>query len=389
MSGILSRLVKLGLAKEATPYTYTVPTVSIPFNTGTKYVDSIIPLRDESYRNNDVILQGLVQGPAQDDWSIGVNGYSDLAGHWFRAMIGPDVVTAGVSTTLASNSAANATSLTLTATVPTGSVIQISDSAGANLEYVKVTTIGTAATVVVGGGTGGNSTKFAHTAAGGTVLSPTLHTFKQNRSFFTVWPTYSLTTDDGVDQLGWAGCVMSELGIKIDPKSFITFAPKYTGMPSSVQSTFAYAASGVQPQVGWGWTVTNAGAASTRGLTADLTLKRPLEVVQSSDGTQAPRELFAGAMEIDGTYKAIFESDADLSLFKSYVQSPTVHTLTQPVLLGGQILAITMTSSGYTTGEKDVSTPYLQLAQAFSGIGNTTDGGVASVALTNWVTTQY
>jgi hypothetical protein len=50
------------------------------------------------------------------------------------------------------------------------------------------------------------------------------------------------------DQLGWAGCVMSELDVKVDPKGFLTFDAKYakyTVMPSAVESTFAYAASAV------------------------------------------------------------------------------------------------------------------------------------------------
>jgi len=90
---VLSGLSKLGGAKESTPYTYAIPTLSVPFNSGTKYTDTIAPLRDESYRANDSVLQGLGQGPAQADWEIDVNGYGDLAGHWFRAFIGPDTVT--------------------------------------------------------------------------------------------------------------------------------------------------------------------------------------------------------------------------------------------------------------------------------------------------------
>lgn len=390
---VLSRLTKLGGAKEATPYTYLAPTFSIPFNNGTKFMDVIPPLRDESVRANDSILQGLGQGPAEAQWDMDVNCYPDLAGHFFRAIIGPDTVTPGVSTTLASNSVANATTISLTATVPANSILSISDAAGANQEYVKISTVSGAgpftATIAQGGGTGGNSMKFAHTAAGGSVLSQTTHVFKQNRTFATVWPTYSFTTDDGVDQLGWTGCVCSELGIKIDPKGFVGFTPKYTGMPSATQSTFSPAYSAVLPIVGWAWTVQNAGGASTRGLTADFTLKRAVEAIASSDGTQGPREIFPGALEVDGTYKAIFENDLDINLFKQASQLPTVHTLTQPAVQGGGIITITMSQSGYTTGERDLGQQYTQLTQALSGIANTTDGGVLAVSLQNFQTAAY
>lgn len=389
----LSRLAKLGMAKETTQNQYLVPTVSIPFNSGTKYTDTIAPLRDESMRANDAILQGLNQGPAVADLELAVNGYADLAGHWLRAIVGPDTVSAGVSTTLTSNTAANATTIPLTATVPANSVLALADTGGANFEYVKISTVTGSgpfvATITAGGGTGGNTTKFAHTAAGGSVTSQTTHVFKQNRTFSTVWPTYSFTTNDGVDQLGWSGCVESDLAIKLDPKGYLTFEPKFMGLPSAAEADFTYAASNVQPMVGWAWTVTNAGGASTRGLTMDVTLKRATEAIQASDGSQGPREIFAGALEIDGSYKAIFENDLDINLFKAYQQLPTVHTLTQPPLSGGAVLAITMSSSGYTTGERDLGGTYVQLSQALSGIANTTDTGIAQVSLQNFVTTQY
>lgn len=384
----LSRLTKLGLVKETTQYTYLAPTFSVPWKTA-KFTDQIMPLRDESVRANDSVVQGLNQGPWTVAWELECDGYADLAGHFFRAMIGPDTVVAGVSTTLASNCSAGATTLSLTASVPSNSIIQISDATGVNLEWVQVGTVTGAGPYSAPVTTPATGTRYAHTAAGGSVLSQSTHTFTQNRTFSTVWPTYSFTTDDGQDQLGWPGCVMSELGIKIDPKGFIGFSPKYTGFPSLTEATFAYAASAVQPIVGWGWTVTNNGAASTRGLTMDFTLKRAVEAIQSSDGTQAPREIFPGAMELDGSYKAVYDSAADMSAFKTYLQAPAVHTLTQPVTSGGAKIVITMSKSGYTTGEVDTSTLYVSLAQAVSGIANTTDAGVGQVVLSNFTSAAY
>lgn len=383
----LARGTKLGLAKEAVPYLYQAPTISVPWNTA-KFTDNIVPIRDESVRANDDVLQGLNQGPWTTAWELDCNAYADLAGYFFRAMIGPDTVAAGITTTLASNCVQGATSLSLTASVPSNSVIQISDATGANLEWVQVGTVTGAGPFTAPVTTPSTGTKFAHTAAGGSVISQSTHVFQQNRSFSTVWPTYSFTTDDGQDQLGWPGQVMSELAVKIDPKGFVGLVPKYVGFPSAAQPTFAYAASSVQPIVGWGWTVANPGA-SSRGLTMDITLKRAVEPIQSSDGTQAPREVFAGALEIDGSYKAVYDSANDMQLFKQYAQGLTSHTVTQPVTSGGQSLQISMSKSGYTTSEVDVGQPYVQLTQALSGIANTTDTGVATVTLKNYVSAAY
>ena len=383
----LSRLAKVGGAKETTQWTYLAPTFSIPWNTA-KYNDVITPLRDESVRANDSVLQGLAQGPWSTTFEFETLAYPDIIGNWFRSIVGPDTVTAGVSTTLAANCVAGATSLSLTASPGANSTIQISDSAGANLEWVGISTVtgsGPYTATVTNPSTG---TRYAHTAAGGSVISQSTHVFTQNRTFSTTWPTYSFTVDDGQEQLGFPGCVCSELAIKIDPKGWVTCSPKFMGFPSVTESTFAYAASTVQPVAGWGWTVSNP-AASTRGLTMDLTLKRACEAIQSSDGTQAPREIFPGAMEIDGTYKTVYDSAADMNLYKQYSQGITTHLLTQPVATGGQSLQITMSKGGTTTGEADTGQPYLQLSQAVSGIANATDGGVVTVTLKNYQSSAY
>ena len=99
--------------------------------------------------------------------------------------------------------------------------------------------------------------------------------------------------------------------------------------------------------------------------------------------------MFPGALEIDGTYKAIFENSTDMNLYIAATQLPTVHTLTQPVTSGGAVLAITMTQSGYTMGKREVTTPYVQADFSLSGIMNATDTGVAQVSLSNFQSTTY
>ena len=477
---VLSRITKLGLAKE-TPLaqgTYVVPSISVPWNAA-EYHDLKPPLRDESVRNNDSVVQGIVAGPQQTDWSLSTNQYADLIGHFFVSMgLFDTITTAGVSTTLASATTANVTTtLSLTATVPNNSILKLNDALGANVEYVQVGTVTGAgpfsAPITAAGGTGGNTTRFSHTTGSGNgiVTSQTTHSFKQApyvrslgaslsfsatlaapavftatahgylantpvqltgaslptgftaaTTYFVIpltantfslaatpngagiastgtgtgtvasqpfWPSYSFTTDDGITQLGWAGCVASELAVKIDPKALMNFAPKYTGWPSASQATFGYAASTTQPVQGWTWTVTNGGGSSTRGLTMDITFKRSGEAIHASTGAAGPREVFAGALEIDGTYKAIFDADTDRQLFLNYTQSPTVHTLTQPLLLGGSVLAITMSQSCYTDAKVINTQNYLQLDLPVTGIQNATDGGITGVTLSNFVTTAF
>lgn len=382
----LSRLATLGLAKETTQGTYVPPTVSLPF-TKAAFVDDITQIKDESVRGNDVVLQGLYQGVWHSTWDIESAFYPDVAGHWLRAMIGPDTVTAGISTTLSSASTVGATTISVAASIPANTFIQI--DTGATLEYAKVTAVSGAGpySLTVTGAAGGGLLQ-AHNS-NVAVVSQTTHTFKQNRTFSTVWPTYSLTVNDGVETRGYPGCVVSDLAIKIDPKGMVTVAPKLMGWPGATQTGWTYAASKAVPLLGWEWQMTNGGGSSTRGLTLDFALKRATEAIHASMAQQGPREIFPGAIDVSGTYKAIYENQTDLNLYLQATQSPTTATLTQPISAGGQSLTFTTSQSGYTKGAVELGSAYVQASFDLAGINNTTDSGALQATLSNFQTTAY
>ena len=383
----LSRLSTIGLAKETTQGTYVAPTVSVPFTKG-QYTDDITQLRDESVRGNDVVLQGVYQGTAHSSFDVETHFYPDITGHWLRAMIGPDTTTPGVSTSLSSASSAGATSISTAASITANSYIQIDTAA--NLEYAKVTAVsgtGPYTLTVTGAGSSGGLL-FAHTSSTA-VVSQTTHTFKQNRTFATVWPTYSWTVTDGVETRGFPGCVMSDLQIKIDPKGTVTIAPKFIGWPGAAQSTWTYAASKLAPFLGWQWQMTNAGGSSNRGLTLDLNLKRATEPIHASMAQQGPREVFAGALDASGAYKAIYDTQADLNLYLQGTQSPTTATITQPIAAGAASLTLTMTQSAYTKGAVELGGQYIQAGFDLSGINNVTDSGAIQAVLMNFQSAAY
>lgn len=388
----LSRLVPLGMAKEpgGAQGTYTVPTDSVPF-TKAVYEDAIEPLKDESLRANDGVLQGLYQGPWTTTWDVELWGYSDLAGHFFRGMIGPDTPAAGVSTTLSTSSAVGATSIQSAASIPANSIIQIQDTGGANLEYAKTGTPTGAGPYTIPIVTPAAGLLYAHTAPSCTLVAQTSHVFQQNRTNSTLWPSYSFSIGAVDNCRGYPGQVLLELGIKIDPKAIVSFNAKYLGWPSALQSPFVPAYTSIQPQRGWGWTMSNPGA-STRGLTYDITLKRATEAIHSSDGTQGPREVFPGALEMDGQYKAIFENTTDYGLFYNYSQGVTTALLQEPVggaMNAGTSIAITMSKSGYHKFVPELGQTYIQAAYDLSGIYNATDLGVGQVTLKNFRSTAY
>jgi hypothetical protein len=372
----LARTSFLGFARESTNGTPVTPTTAFPF-TKAQYETTFTPLRDESVRGNDAVLQGLYQGPADGTWDIETHFYPDLTGFWLRTL-GPDTVTGGLSTTLTSSPSAGATAFTVAVATTTGQIIQI--GTGATQEWATVTVGGTSTTI------GAPGLLYAHTSSEPVVAQYT-HTFAQSTT--TRPPSFTFTVFDNIDYRAWPGAMATELGIKIDPAGTVTFNPKFVSFPEQTASSFTDTFTSIQPFLGWEWTVTNAGGTSTRGLTMDLTFKRDGMGIHSSNGLQAPRETFVGALVLDGSYKAIYENLTDYNLFLNYTQTPTVHTLTKPVSKGGESLALTMSQSGYSKGARDLSQTYVQATFDVSAIANTTDGGIAKAVLKNYISAQY
>lgn len=381
----LSRLATLGIASEGgSPGTYTAPTFAIPFLKA-DFEDATTPLEDKSYRGNDTDLQGLYPGVKESTWDIDVLGYPDILGVFLRAIIGPDTVTAGIATTLSTTTVAGATSISTAASIPLGSTVSI--GTGATLEYF---TSGTPSgsgpyTIPVASPAGG--LLYPHTSSV-QVSTPTVHTFKQSATSFPL-PTYSLTVFDTLTTLGYSYAKLTDFDFKIDPKASISLNAKLLAMPGTSQTLVSENFNSVQPLLGWEWAQTNAGASSTRGLSLDVSVKRAGEAIHASNGVQAPREIFTGVLSSDGTYKAIFENQTDLSLFANWSQQAATATLTKPTAVGGESIAITMSKSGWKTAKRDLSQPYSQIDFSLSGVFNTTDGGAVSAVLTNWVVSQY
>lgn len=384
----LSRLATLGMIKEVTPGTYLAPSVYIPF-TKADYEDVTTPLKDTSYRANDSVLQGLYPGPIEADWSIDLLAYPDLIGHFLRGVVGPDTVTAGASTTQTGSSIVGDTTLNVTSAtgIVVGTYLSL-DTAGLQ-EYVYVSAVaGTVLTVTTVKGSAVGMTK-AHTTAA--VVAQTTHTFKQNPA--VARPSYSLsvfdTTAGAPATLGYTYATFSDVQLKIDPKATVSLTTKLKAQQGVQQSTITPVFTALAPLLGWQWTMTNAGASSTRGLTLDMTIKRQIEAIHSSNGIQSPREIFQGALEVDATYKAIFENTVDLLLFQNYVQTPTTATLLQPASAGGASLALTMSQSGWQKGKREFGSVYVEASYSLSGIYNATDTGSLSAVLKNFITTTY
>jgi hypothetical protein len=385
---LLGKLAWVGMAKESTQGTWVTPSYYLPC-TKLDFEINYDQLKDESYRNNDSALQGLYQGAGDSSVDLEYSAYPDAIGYALR-IIGPDTVSAGVSTTLSSSTVAGATSISVAASIAANSTIMI--DTGSKVEYAVTGTPTGAGPYTIPITSPAAGLTFAHTSAVA-VVSQTTHTFKQSAT--VAKPTYSLTQSNVFEAWGYAGQMLSDVTLKVDPKGICTVGAKYMGWIPQVQAgPFTPSFSEPPPLLGWQFAMTNAGASSTRGLSYDIALKRPVEAIHASNGTQQPREVFSGVLDADITYKAIYENDTDYNLYLQALQgNPTSMTLTQPVGAGvdagGASLTITTTQGGWSKGKVDASGTYVTADFDVNGIYNATDSGSVQAVLKNFVSAAY
>lgn len=388
----LARTARLGIAAEPTPANWAAPTFTVPFEQGTRFRDRITQLYDQTIRARDVTdFQDIQQGMYASDWTVSTLAYGDWAGWLFRAMVGPDTYTPGTATTFAAGANPGAKTISLAAAPPAGSVLQL--GAGSTQEYVQAGTPTGAGPYTVPVAAPAAGLRYAH-ATGDAATSQATHLFQQNRVVGQPWPSYSLTTDDGTETLGWPGCILGQLNLRVTAQDRVSLTSTWTGFPPIAEAAFAEAETSVQAPSGWGWTVTTAGGPSTRGLSLDLALARELTPRPMLNGQQAPYLIFPGALKTTGTYQAIFDTPADLDLYRQALQEPAVWTFGQPVASGGASITVTLTRSGWTDGEASLNDPSGYVAAGFklAGIANTTDSphsGVAQVTLMNFWQQSY
>jgi hypothetical protein len=386
----LSRTARLGIAAETQTASYVAPAFTVPFTPGaTRYADVITQLHDRTVRATDTDEQAIAQGHYVTDWTVAGSCYPDWAGWLYRAIVGPDQFTPGTVTTLALPSAPGAKAVWLDAAVPYGAVLQV--GAGDSTEYAQAGIATGSGPFLVSVTQPSAGLRFAH-PAGDPAQTPATHLFQQDRPLTSAWPTYSLSSNDGPETLGWPGCTLGSARLRIPADGYATLASTWKGWPPAAAAEFAEDQSDAQPMAGWAWTVTDAGGASTRGTALDLSLTRTLNPVLCCNAYQGPLIIATGPMRAEASYTAIFDSAADLDLYRQAIQQPAVFTLAQPAAQGGCSIAVTLSVSGWTAGAVSLRETYVTADFRLSGIANTADSphtGTASVVVRNYVQQPY
>jgi Phage tail tube protein len=211
--------------------------------------------------------------------------------------------------------------------------------------------------------TSGASAPFTHTMAIKNVGQPT---------------SYSITEFYGVTQARrYTGQKFSEVALKYNADGLLTYSAKTAGAMSTQVSAPTETYSALTAIPGWLATASIAGASSLLVETAELDFKRPVTVIHTSNGAQAPVAVFLGALEFTGKMTVIMPDDTELIRYLTNTQPAVILAYTQGASATTEGLTVTMTNCAYTDGQKNAGKDYQQLDITITGIANTTDVGAS------------
>jgi len=399
----------VGVAKEATPGTAVAATDFVTITADPKTIDTYKKLDDKSFRGSAVETYAKI--PAQRTGELSLDGNVNPAtiGYLLGSLL-PDLVTTataaptGLTGTASSGgtfaaatyfwkatalfgtgetggSAEFSLAVTLNQqvaltwnTTPGASGYKVYRGTSAGAENVLVATVGPAGAYTDTGTAG-----VAATVPGSSTAPTNAHTFSCKNNTDGQPTSFTFSDFDGDVTRAFAGSKISDLGIKFSADGLLTFTSKISSWASVTLSTPTPSYSTVLPIAAYTGQLMVNGVKAANIMSADLTLKRKVEFLQTVQGTQDPYALFSGALGLTGKFTAVMlASDPMLAKIgnSSAVGSADIYALS--FTAGATTLVFQMTSVAYDKVYPVRSKDYVELDVEFTAVGNTTDAGATA-----------
>jgi hypothetical protein len=188
-------------------------------------------------------------------------------------------------------------------------------------------------------------------------------------------PSYTLSDYYTIATRQFAGVKFTEVGIKFSGDGLLTYSAKAHSLASATTTAPTPSFTAVTPVAGWVGAVTIGGSASTILIDGECSIKRPVSVVSTVDGTQAPYSLWSGPVTASGKMTLIMEDDVQLLNYLNNSQPSLDINYAQGAGASAVQVKLHMTKCGYSNAEVNRGKDYIELSVDFEAIANTTDAG--------------
>lgn len=340
--------------------------------------DKLELLKDMGWRGSAVESYGHVSGPLFANMDFGGDVFPDAIGFPLVGILGDQVVsgtTTAPTGTLSAGSSIGATSVSSSVSIPNGTLIQI--DTGVNAEIVTTTGVPTGAGPFAIPVPALGKAHLISVAITAVVVNFTTAASLLNTGS-TQPPSYTMIDSDSVNALSYPGMRFSECGLKFDGAGKFEYTAKAVGLSSSIVSAPTASYTAVPIVAGWTGAVSLGGSANATVVTGELNLKRPVDPINSVDGTQAPYNCWAGPLAVDGklvmamavdTYRALYVAGTSTSVDIAFAAGAGASS----TLVQAHMSKVTLSKADKTYGKS-----YIELDIDFEADANITDIGYSA-----------
>lgn len=213
------------------------------------------------------------------------------------------------------------------------------------------------------------------TTGGG--ASPFSHTFAVKNSTDGQPTSMTFTDFDAINARQYAGWLCSELAFKFAGDGLMQYTAKGVSLSSITAATPTSSFSTINPAAGWAITSSIAAATVSTVVSGEVTIKRPVNAINTADGTQAPKSIFAGPVTVDGKATFLMEDDSRLTDFLASTQQIVDFTFNNGAGATATQVKLHMTKAVITVGTINRGKDEVEIDCSFTGLANTTDAGAS------------
>ncbi|MFF2551820.1 phage tail tube protein [Nocardia sp. NPDC058058] len=394
------------MAKENTPGTAVAATDYITITTDPKAMDTYKKLDDKSFRGSAVETYAKIPAMRTGELSLDGNVNPATIGYFLGSLL-PDLTSAAtaaptgltgtassggtftaatyywkVTALFGTGETAGSSEFSLAVTASQKVALTWTTSAGASGYNVYRGTSAGAENVLVG--TVGPVGAFTDTGAAGTAATvpgsssapATAHTFSCKNNADGQPISFTFSDFDGDNTRAFAGSKVGELQFKFSADGLLTFTTKVSSWASVVLSTPTPSYSTVLPIAAYTGQFMVNGAKVATIQSADISLKRKVEFLQTVQGTQDPYALFSGALAVSGKFTSVLlASDPILAKIGNSSASGSADVYALAFSAGNNTIVFQMSNVVYDKDHPTRGKDYVELSAEFTCVGNITDAG--------------
>lgn len=213
--------------------------------------------------------------------------------------------------------------------------------------------------------------------------TPNTHAFSAKNTGDTQPTAFTLYDYDAAAARAYPSQRFSELTFNFNNEGLLTWSAKSTGVASGIVATPTPSFSTLAPLATWLGVVTIGGSIVSTLVDGNISIKRPVNAIQSLDSTQHPYRIWSSApVAADGSLTFVMEDETELLRMINNTQPSLDITFATGAGATLQQVQFHCTKVAYRTAKPNRGQDYMQVDVGFQGLANVTDATTAGTGFT-------